>query len=179
MTGPYVGHVCSGSGLLGTGPWVQGQCPVGLPPTSPCAFGSYIMMSSQRPAQCPAEGALVWCSGESGDQPVSCVERDTKAVLLREKILPARWCGVGTGKRFSLLARNGQFSLILCVPGEFCTGWALRWGLLGEFCTGWALRWVLLGEFCTGWALRWVLLGEFCTGWAMRWALPGEFCPAC
>ena len=58
-------------------------------------------------------------------------------VLLREKILPARWRRVGNGKRFSLLARNGQFSLFLGVPGEFCTGWALRWVLWGEFCTGW------------------------------------------
>ena len=77
---------------------------------------------------------MVWCPGESGDQPVSCVEIDPKVVLLREKILPVRWWGVGNGKRFSLLVRNGLFSLNLRVPGEFCTGWALRWVLPGEFC---------------------------------------------
>ena len=99
-----------------------------------------------------------WCRGESGDQPVSCVEIDTKMVLLREKILPARWCGVGNGKEFSLLARNGQFSLIVGVLGEFCIGCALWRVLLGEFCTGWALRWVLWGEFCTGWGGGWVVV---------------------
>ena len=66
---------------------------------------------------------MVWCPGESGDQPVSCVEIDTKVVLLREKILPARWRSVGNGKKFSLLARNGRISWILGVLGEFCTGW--------------------------------------------------------
>ena len=88
---------------------------------------------------------MVWGPGESGDQPVSCVEIDTKVVLLREKILPARWRSVGNGKKFSLLARNGRISLIVGVPGEFCTGWVRWWVLLGEFCTGWARAWGSLG----------------------------------
>ena len=115
---------------------------------------------------------MVWCRGESGDQPVSCVEIDTKMVLLREKILPARWRGVGNGKRFSMLARNGQFSLFLGVPGEFCTGCALWRVLWGEFCTGWALRWECWESFvprvdsCPGLsALSAALLGGFCAGW--------------
>ena len=74
---------------------------------------------------------MVWCPGESGDQPVSCVEIDTKVVLLREKILPARWRSVGNGKKFSLLAGNGRISVFLGVLGEFCTGWARAWGSLG------------------------------------------------
>ena len=42
----------------------------------------------------------------------------------RESFVPAeRWIGVGSGKKFSLLARNGRISLIVGVPGEFCTGW--------------------------------------------------------
>ena len=85
---------------------------------------------------------MVWCPGESGDQPVSCVEIDTKVVLLREKILPARWRSVGNGKKFSLLARNGRISWILGVLGEFCTGWVRWWVLPGEFCTGWVRWWV-------------------------------------
>ena len=52
-------------------------------------------------------------------------------VLLREKILPARWRSVGNGKKFSLLAGNGRISVFLGVLGEFCTGWARAWGSLG------------------------------------------------
>ena len=33
--------------------------------------------------------------------------------------------------------------------GEFCTGHAVRGGVLGEFCTGYAVRVGVLGEFCT------------------------------
>ena len=101
---------------------------------------------------------MVWCPGESGDQPVSCVEIDTKVVLLREKILPARWRSVGNGKKFSLLAGNGRISVFLGVPGEFCTGWA-RGGCCWESfvpgagsCPGRsALSGAYWGGFCTGW----------------------------
>ena len=40
----------------------------------------------------------------------------------REKVLPARLRGGGTGRKFSLLARNGRISVFLGVLGEFCTG---------------------------------------------------------
>ena len=55
---------------------------------------------------------------------------------LREKILPARVVCVWTGIIFSLLALNGLKWAVFPVWGEFCTGLALRRGLLGEFCTG-------------------------------------------
>ena len=114
---------------------------------------------------------MVWCPGESGDQPVSCVEIDTKVVLLREKILPARWRSVGNGKKFSLLARNGRISWILGVLGEFCTGWVRWWVLLGEFCTGWARGGCCWESFVPGAgscpgrsALSGAYWGGFCTG---------------
>ena len=115
---------------------------------------------------------MVWCPGESGDQPVSCVEIDTKVVLLREKILPARWRSVGNGKKFSLLAGNGRISVFLGVLGEFCTGWVRWWVLLGEFCTGWARGGCCWESFVPGAgscpgrsALSGAYWGGFCTGW--------------
>ena len=114
---------------------------------------------------------MVWCPGESGDQPVSCVEIDTKVVLLREKILPARWRSVGNGKKFSLLAGNGRISVFLGVLGEFCTGWVRWWVLLGEFCTGWARGGCCWESFVPGAgscpgrsALSGAYWGGFCTG---------------
>ena len=65
---------------------------------------------------------------------------------LREKVLPARVVCVGTGIIFSLLALNGLKWAVFPVWGEFCTGLALRRGLLGEFCTGLALRWGFTGQ---------------------------------
>ena len=53
---------------------------------------------------------------------------------LWEKILPARVVCVWTGKKFSLLALDGLKWAFFAVLGEFCTGLALRSGLLGEFC---------------------------------------------
>ena len=93
---------------------------------------------------------------------------------MRDKVLPARVVGGGSGKKFSLHAKSGPKSAF--------------WGLLGEFCTGWACQGRLLGEFCTGsgsacgikFSLHaksgpklafWGSLGEFCTGWA---AEPGS-----
>ena len=67
------------------------------------------------------ETATVWHRGESGDHPVGILETVTKMVSEREKIPPARRRGVGTGKKFPLLARNGRFLAILGVLGEFCT----------------------------------------------------------
>ena len=54
-----------------------------------------------------------------------------------ESFVPGEWwIGGGTGRKFSLLARNGRISLIVGVPGEFCTGRARGRLLRGEFCTG-------------------------------------------
>ena len=61
-----------------------------------------------------------------------------KRPRMRDKVLPARVVGGGSGKKFSLHAKGGPKSAF--------------WGLLGEFCTGWACQGRLLGEFCTGWA---------------------------
>ena len=33
--------------------------------------------------------------------------------------------------------QNGRILCILCVLGEFCTGWGAGGVLLGEFCTVW------------------------------------------
>ena len=63
----------------------------------------------------------------------------------REKVLPARLRGGGTGRKFSLLARNGRILVFLGVLGEFCTGRARGRLLPGEFCTGWARAWGSLG----------------------------------
>ena len=94
---------------------------------------------------------------------------------LREKILPARVVCVCTGKKFSLLALNGPKWAFFAVWGEFCTGLALRSGLLGEFCTGCGHACRVPGEFCTGacalrgwWVVvcekRFSLLGLFASG---------------
>ena len=49
-----------------------------------------------------------------------------------ESFVPGEWwIGVGSGRKFSLLARNGRISVFLGVPGEFCTGWARAWNSLG------------------------------------------------
>lgn len=117
------------------------------------------------------ETATVWHRGESGDHPVGILETVTKMVSEREKIPPARRRGVGTGKKFPLLARNGRFLAILGVLGEFCTGLAKKRQLLGEFCTGigsgCGTKFSLLarnGQF----SLILGVLGEFCTGCALR-----------
>ena len=125
---------------------------------------------------------MVWCPGESGDQPVSCVEIDPKVVLLREKILPARWWGVGNGKRFSLLVRNGLFSLNLRVPGEFCPGWALRWVLPGEFCPACGLvprASALYGACWPNFVARGCHMGCCCEGfvWVLGGVAAGENSP--
>ena len=40
-----------------------------------------------------------------------------------ESFVPGEWwIGVGSGRKFSLHARNGRISVFLGVPGEFCTG---------------------------------------------------------
>ena len=40
-----------------------------------------------------------------------------------ESFVPGEWwIGVGSGRKFSLLARNGRISVFLGVLGEFCTG---------------------------------------------------------
>ena len=75
-------------------------------------------------------------------------------VLVRDFFLPARRVGGGSGKKFSLHAKNGPKSAFWGSLGEFCTGWACQGRLLGEFCTGWAVEPGVLGEFCTGWAVE-------------------------
>ena len=63
-----------------------------------------------------------------------------------ESFVPGEWwIGVGSGRKFSLLARNGRISVFLGVLGEFCTGRARGRLLPGEFCTGWARAWGSLG----------------------------------
>ena len=86
--------------------------------------------------------------------------------MVRDFFLPAHRVGGGSGKKFSLHAKNGPKSAFWGSLGEFCTGWACQGRLRGEFCTGWACQGRSLGEFCTGWACQGRLLGEFCTGWA-------------
>ena len=85
-------------------------------------------------------------------------------MLVRDFFLPAHRVGGGSGKKFSLHAKNGPKSAFWGSLGEFCTGWACQGRLLGEFCTGWACQGRLRGEFCTGWAAGVGVLGEFCTG---------------
>ena len=54
-----------------------------------------------------------------------------------ESFVPGEWwIGVGSGRKFSLLARNGRISLIVGVRGEFCTGWALRRACRESFVPG-------------------------------------------
>ena len=54
-----------------------------------------------------------------------------------ESFVPGEWwIGGGTGRKFSLLARNGRISLIVGVRGEFCTGWALRRACRESFVPG-------------------------------------------
>ena len=55
---------------------------------------------------------------------------------MRDFFRPARLGGGGSGIKLSLLAQSGPKRGISGVPGEFCTGWALRGRVLGEFCTG-------------------------------------------
>ena len=63
-----------------------------------------------------------------------------------ESFVPGEWwIGVGSGRKFSLLARNGRISVFLGVLGEVCTGRARGRLLPGEFCTGWARAWGSLG----------------------------------
>ena len=63
-----------------------------------------------------------------------------------ESFVPGEWwIGVGSGRKFSLLARNGRILVFLGVLGEFCTGRARGRLLPGEFCTGWARAWGPLG----------------------------------
>ena len=59
-----------------------------------------------------------------------------KRLCMRDKVLPARVVGGGSGTKFSLRAKSGSKSAFWGVPGEFCTGWACQSRLLGEFCTG-------------------------------------------
>ena len=81
---------------------------------------------------------------------VSSMEIVTQVVDQREKIRPAGWSCCWSERKFALYVQNGQILPILCVLGEFCTGWGPGGVLLGEFCTGWGLGGVMLGEFCTG-----------------------------
>ena len=86
---------------------------------------------------------------------------------LREKVLPARVVCVWTGIFFSLLALNGLKWAFFAVWGEFCTGLALRRGLLGEFCTG---ECALRGWWVVVCGKKFSLLGLFVSG-------PGYFSP--
>ena len=93
---------------------------------------------------------------------------------MREKVRPAGGSCCRSERKFALLVQNGQILPILCLPGEFCTGWGAGGVLPGEFCTGWGAGGVLLGEFCTGCAPGRVLLGEFCTGRGQERAVLGN-----
>ena len=67
---------------------------------------------------------------------VSSMEIVTQVVDQREKIRPAGWSCCWSERKFALRVQNGQILLILCVLGEFSTGWGPGGVLLGEFCTG-------------------------------------------
>ena len=56
---------------------------------------------------------------------VSSMEIVTQVVDQREKIRPAGWSCCWSERKFALRVQNGQILLILCVLGEFCTGWGL------------------------------------------------------
>ena len=96
---------------------------------------------------------------------------------MREKVRPAGGSCCRSERKFALLVQNGQILPILCLPGEFCTGWGAGGVLLGEFCTGWGAGGVLPGEFCTGWGAGGVLLGEFCTGRGWKVLCRASFVP--
>ena len=49
-------------------------------------------------------------------------------VLVRDFFLPAHRVGGGSGKKFSLHAKNGPKSAFWGSLGEFCTGWAVEPG---------------------------------------------------
>ena len=88
---------------------------------------------------------------------------------LREKVLPARVVCVWTGIFFSLLALNGLKWAFFAVWGEFCTGLALRRGLLGEFCSGCGLEAGVAGR---------VLYRGVCAAWLVGGGLREKVLPA-
>ena len=88
---------------------------------------------------------------------------------LREKVLPARVVCVWTGIFFSLLALNGLKWAFFAVWGEFCTGLALRRGLLGEFCSGCGLEVGVAGR---------VLYRGVCAAWLVGGGLREKVLPA-
>ena len=87
----------------------------------------------------PAKAAR-WESFVPGGSPSRAAGRVLyrKRPRMRDKVLPARVVGGGSGKKFSLHAKGGPKSAFWGSLGEFCTGWACQGRLLGEFCTGWA-----------------------------------------
>ena len=92
------------------------------------------------------------------------------------KLSPRWWI---SERKFALHVQNGQILPILCVRGEFCTGWGAGGVLLGEFCTGWGAGRVLLGEFCNGRGWKVVCRASFVPVgarkgpcWAMLAAIP-------
>ena len=63
---------------------------------------------------------------------VCCVEWR----VMREKVRHAGWASCRSERKFAMHVQNGRILWILCVLGEFCTGWGAGGVLLGEFCTG-------------------------------------------
>ena len=57
-------------------------------------------------------------------------------VLVRDFFLPARRVGGGSGKKFSLHAKNGPKSAFWGSLGEFCTGWVAEPGGRESFVPG-------------------------------------------
>ena len=73
---------------------------------------------------------------------------------VRYKILPAWLLGGGNGTKLSLHVEKAPNRAISGEQGEFCTGTAVRAGVLGEFCTGSRAVRLVRGEFCPAHAVR-------------------------
>ena len=102
--------------------------------------------------------------------------------LVREKVRPAGWASFRCERKFALHVQNGRILPILCVLGEFCTGWGAGGVLLGEFCTGWGWEYGCAASSGVWCERKFALLAGLASG--ARESSPcmskmGEFCRFC